>query len=73
MPSLLKESHAFTTEEVTAEYEDRLNEPVAVLDANGVETDVSKGNRFKFYDNFEINDLLLSRIIVESLLIAGVR
>ena len=61
MTSILKDSHAFTVDEVTAEYEDRLTEPVQVLDSDsGDETETSLQARFICYDDFEIDDLLLS-------------
>ena len=73
MVSLLKESHAFTVAEVIAEYEDRLDELAIVADNEGNETAQSKIDRFKSYDVFEINDLLLSRMVVESLLTSTFR
>ncbi len=73
MRSLIKESHAFTVEESIAEYEDRLIRPIAVFDQNNIETVESSAARFKNYDDYEINDLLLSRMVVESLLTAAFR
>ena len=70
MTSLLKESHAFTVEEVIVEYQDRLDEPQPVLNENGQETDESKVSRYACYDEYELNDLHLSRMVVESLLTA---
>jgi len=68
MTSILKESHAYTGNEVIAEYEDRLTEPNSIINDEGKETDESVLARYKAYDEFELNDLLLSRIMVESLL-----
>ena len=74
MTSILKESHAYTVDEVTAEYMDRLNEPPLLLDEDtGDETDESIIARLKAYDDYELNDLLLSRMMIESLLSASFR
>ena len=73
MVSLLKEPHAFIVAEVIAEYEDRLDEFAIVADSEGNETVQYKIDRFKLYDVFELNDLLLSRMVVESLLTSTFR
>ena len=60
MISLLKDSHTSTVVEAIAEYEYCLDEPPPVKETNGKETDDSRQARYKFYDTFELNDLLLS-------------
>jgi len=44
-----------------------------VADSEGNEKAQSKIDRFKLYDVFELNDLLLSRMVVESLLTSTFR
>ena len=68
MASILKESHAYTNDEVIVEYEDRPTEPVPIINGDGKETDESILARYKSYDEFELNELILSRMMVESLL-----
>ena len=71
MLSLLTDSHAFSLKEVTTEFESRLTEPASVsVTTNGteVETRDSVQARHRAYDEYEIYDISLSRLVVESLL-----
>ena len=67
MKYLPEEPHSFTLEEVLTEHKSRLVEPDEVLDSSNNETDASKFARFKCYDIYELCDLALSRLAIESL------
>ena len=69
--SLLTDSHAFSLKEVTTEFGSRLIEPDPVsVNINGtqVESGDSIQARHRAYDEYEIYDISLSRLGVESLL-----
>ena len=74
MTSLLDDYHEFTVEEVIVEHESRSkSEPAAITDVNGDETSESETDRFRCYDDYEFDDIALSRLIVESLLTQSFR
>ena len=57
--------HAFTLQEVIDNYNLRTIEPVVVTDSSGDETEQSKTNRFRAYDELEFYDRVFSRLAVE--------
>ena len=76
MLSLLTDSHFFSLKEVTTEFESRLIEPAPVyVTTNGtdVETRDSIQARHRAHDEYEIYDISLSRLVVESLLSSSFR
>lgn len=74
MTSLLTDYHVFTVDEVINEHEERqLPEGAPINDRNGEELSVSVKARFRCYDDFEFDDIALSRLIVESLLTQSFR
>ena len=63
--------HAFSLKKVTTEFESRLIEPDPVsVTTNGtqIETRDSIQARHRAYDEYEIYDISLSRLVVDSLL-----
>lgn len=72
MTSLLEDFHNFTVDEVIAEHDSRKTEPTPVM-VDGYETEFSKAERYRCYDEWEEDDFALSRLIVESLLTQKVR
>jgi hypothetical protein len=74
MVSLMTEYHAFTVDEILNEFHARAGiEPAPILDNAGTETEASRKNRFRFFDDYELDDVALSRLTVESLLTASLR
>ena len=68
MTDLTESYHLVTVEQVIAEYEVRiLPEPSPVLDQQGVETPDSISVRHRHYDSYERDDVILSRLMLESL------
>ena len=73
MHHLADDYHMFTLEDIIAEHDSRLDEPATILDGNGVETKESILAKFRCYDEWEICDVALSRLMVESLVSPGLR
>ena len=66
MLHLCDDYHAFTLQEVIEDYNIRLTEHTAVVDSSRAETEESKINRFRTYDEFELYDRGISRLSVEA-------
>ena len=72
-------AHKITVQNVIDEHNSRMLEPSAVneVDSSGnptnVETVSSKLNRFKCYDQYELTDITLSRLLVDCLISSGLR
>ena len=64
--NLCHDYHAFTLQEVIDDYNLRTIEPATVVDSSGNETEESKTNRFRVYDEFELYDRGVLRIYVEA-------
>ena len=74
MVSLMTEYHAFTVDEILEEFHSRAGtEPTPILNNPGTKTEASRLDRFKYYDDYELDDVPLSRLTVESLLTASLR
>ena len=67
--SLFEHYHKFTVEEIIDQYELRCSEPPPELDpTTGDEIEESRQLQFESYDEYEFNDIGLSRLVVESML-----
>ena len=68
MRFLLTDIHLFTLDKVMTEFKSRLTEPLVVIGAStGVETTLSQKRRLRCYDCYELWDMAISRLAVESL------
>ena len=76
MVFLAKDPHMLELNDVITEHTNRLeNEPSAVLDSSSSpkELQTSIDARHKFYDEFETDDILLSRLVVDSIISPDLR
>ena len=74
MKNLSEEPHSFTLDGVLSEHRLRdKEEPAESVDLQLNEFPSSVINRFKCYDEFEIDDFNLSRLVIESLISADLR
>ena len=55
------------------EFESRLVKPDTVNDSNGAKDAIPEGARFRCYDEYELNGMLLSQIVVNLFFTAGFR
>ena len=67
MRFLLEDVHLFTFDQVMTEFKSRLTEPAAIVANTGVETASSQKRRSRCYDCYELWDMAISRLAVESL------
>ena len=76
MISLLSNLHTFSLHDTISEYEERLVEPNRVesmIEVISTKTTESISDRFRAFDAYEIFDLTISRLVVESLVTASFR
>ena len=73
MVPLLEMSHSFTLDEVTAEHQSRSDPPPLPVLINGIETAASTTARVRCYDNYEFDDMALSRLAIDVLLTVSLR
>lgn len=67
--SLFDHYHKFTVEDIIDQYELRCDEPPPDLDPiTGIETETSRQLRFESYDEYEFDEVGLTRLVVESLI-----
>ena len=79
MVYLVDHSHKLTVQDVIEEHKSRMNEPAPIYlvdssgNPTGVETEDSKKERFRCYDQYKLTDIQLSRAMVDSLVSPSLR
>jgi hypothetical protein len=74
MHNLATKPHSFTLNDVLSEHEaQNVQEPSPVYDEHQDELPASILDHFKCYDEFEIDDINLSQLVVDSLISAELR